>query len=297
MTATTCIRDHECTGIDCERCTTVEREAVEARYAALRATLLTPKFAKPRAKRSVALSARPASARTVNHVAGDVSVTYRRVLPGEATFEQIEAIRASGNWACDSEDHNGSDGCSNPECFKFSDRSSTPPPAAAENPAGGPAHELSLDLPPEGRLSDVTVAKGFILAGNAYFTVRSAKTGTRYTYRVSRADCSRCGKKNCQCWRFPTYFVALLTGPDNTGDYTYLGMLRDNAFRLTRGSKMLDSSGPVKAFRWVWDHLTRDAMPPFCEIWHEGRCGRCGRTLTVPESIAAGIGPDCAGKL
>jgi len=29
------------------------------------------------------------------------------------------------------------------------------------------------------------------------------------------------------------------------------------------------------------------------EIWHEGRCGRCNRKLTVPASIALGIGPEC----
>src|SRR5271157_2617898 len=29
---------------------------------------------------------------------------------------------------------------------------------------------------------------------------------------------------------------------------------------------------------------------------HEGRCCRCGRELTVPASIHAGMGPDCAEK-
>jgi hypothetical protein len=29
------------------------------------------------------------------------------------------------------------------------------------------------------------------------------------------------------------------------------------------------------------------------EVWHEGRCGRCGRALTVPESVERGIGPEC----
>lgn len=28
-----------------------------------------------------------------------------------------------------------------------------------------------------------------------------------------------------------------------------------------------------------------------------GQCGRCGRTLTTPESLSAGIGPECASKL
>jgi hypothetical protein len=47
------------------------------------------------------------------------------------------------------------------------------------------------------------------------------------------------------------------------------------------------------AMNWVLDHLSEGEMPPLTEIWHEGRCGRCGRKLTVPDSIAIGIGPDC----
>jgi hypothetical protein len=27
---------------------------------------------------------------------------------------------------------------------------------------------------------------------------------------------------------------------------------------------------------------------------HEGKCGRCGRLLTVPSSIESGIGPECS---
>lgn len=145
-------------------------------------------------------------------------------------------------------------------------------------------------------LSEATVAKDFILAGNAIFTVRSLKTGVRYTFKVTRADCSRCGKTDCSCWANPTYWVALLTGPDNTGDYTYLGMLRDGAFKLTAKSKLRAESTPVAAFRWVWAALAAGRYPAQVEIWHEGRCGRCGRPLTVPESIASGIGPVCAGK-
>jgi hypothetical protein len=148
-----------------------------------------------------------------------------------------------------------------------------------------------------GNLKTATNTKAFIFAGNAYFTVRSLKTGTRYTYRVNRAKCSRCGKEDCNCWAYPTYFVSLLSGPDNTGDYTYLGMIRENVFRLTRASKMTDDSRPVKAFRWVIERIIRGELPPFTELWHEGRCGRCGRMLTVPESVERGIGPECAGRM
>jgi hypothetical protein len=39
--------------------------------------------------------------------------------------------------------------------------------------------------------------------------------------------------------------------------------------------------------------LIKNNLPNFIEIWHEGRCGKCGRTLTVPDSIANGLGPEC----
>lgn len=144
-----------------------------------------------------------------------------------------------------------------------------------------------------GRLNTVEAALKFITAGNAYFTVRSLKTGTRYTFRVNRPDCSRCGKRDCGCWAHPALFVALLAGPDNSDDYLYMGMIRDNVLRTTRGSKMRQDAVPFRAFVWVWSHLQRNTMPPQTEIWHDGRCGRCGRHLTVPSSVLAGLGPDC----
>jgi Family of unknown function (DUF6011) len=138
-----------------------------------------------------------------------------------------------------------------------------------------------------GQLTDAVNAKRFIFAGNAYFTVRSVKTGVRYTFRVI-------ANKGLQT---PAYFVYFLTGPDNTSDYTYLGIIRTGRFFLTKASTMTEDSTPVKAFRWVFDHIQKECFPPKTEVWHDGRCGRCGRKLTVPESVGAGIGPECAGRM
>jgi hypothetical protein len=33
------------------------------------------------------------------------------------------------------------------------------------------------------------------------------------------------------------------------------------------------------------------------KIWHRGFCAKCGKALTVPESILTGVGPDCAAML
>lgn len=38
-------------------------------------------------------------------------------------------------------------------------------------------------------------------------------------------------------------------------------------------------------------------LPPNYGMFHAGRCGRCGRLLTTPESIESGLGPDCITKI
>lgn len=156
------------------------------------------------------------------------------------------------------------------------------------------------------QITDVQAALKFILAGNAYLTLVSKATGTRYTYRVNTQK-----KNENQTTLWPegkapqkTWFVSLLKGPDNTADYVYLGIIQDNNFRLTRKSRMTSVSKPVQAFAWSFASLTSGVIPANLEIWHHGRCGHCGRMLNVPEykvngvivaGIALGIGPECAG--
>jgi hypothetical protein len=142
-----------------------------------------------------------------------------------------------------------------------------------------------------GRITDAGDALVYVLAGNAYFTLRSVTTGVRYTFRVSMAEPTE--QNN---WK-KLWFVALLAGPENTEDYVYMGVVRDNVFRLTAKSKYNENTTPVKAFRWFFEKLVQGTISEQVEFWHSGRCGRCGRALTVPESVAAGLGPECRGKM
>ena len=146
-------------------------------------------------------------------------------------------------------------------------------------------------IPTEHRVNAAS-ARDFILAGNATFTLRSLKTGNRYTYKVEIDP--RPGPGKPVMW-----FAMLLTGPENTSDYTYIGAIFTQAdgtlrFRTTSASKMPATSTPVVAFAWAFGSIIRGQEPKNAEIWHVGRCGRCGRVLTVPESVALGIGPECA---
>lgn len=136
------------------------------------------------------------------------------------------------------------------------------------------------------------IDRAWITAGKAHFTV-SNPAGDRYTYRVvHRPGTDRFA---------PKWFVGLLTGPDNTRHYTYLGILdaETGDVRLTDKSAYGNDARPVKVLRYALRHWVygREEIPAGYAVHHEGRCCRCGRLLTVPESIESGIGPECATRM
>lgn len=139
------------------------------------------------------------------------------------------------------------------------------------------------------QLSEAQAALTFALAGNATLTLVSQKTGARFTYSVRANDDST------------VWFVGLLTGPDNRADYKYMGRIARGIYwhgrKVPRAGDIGREAPSARAFDYAWRALARGAMPDQCEIWHEGSCGRCGRKLTVPESIASGFGPECINKL
>jgi hypothetical protein len=158
---------------------------------------------------------------------------------------------------------------------------------------------------PDGLIEDPAVARDFILGGNATFTVVSVRTGTRYTYRV------RVAKDNPRM-----FFVSTLVGSDNESDYAYVGFFKsicgegsrhvhtfmaktrdkDRGLVMIAGKKGNSNDLRFRALDWLLQNLIIDRMPKTVEFWHEGRCARCNRKLTDPESIARGFGPECASK-
>ena len=88
----------------------------------------------------------------------------------------------------------------------------------------------------------------------------------------------------------------LLTSPE---EYTYLGLIKagQNEVFPTKKSVYKKDSGPMAALNFLFKQAARPAFPPNFVVRHDGRCGRCGRQLTVPSSIDKGIGPECATKM
>lgn len=131
----------------------------------------------------------------------------------------------------------------------------------------------------------------FVLAGRALFTVRNSKTGNRFTFQVTEPEEQRDPAH-------PVAFVKVLSGSDNANDYTMIGMLFDRS-RYVHWKKSLFPEGSPSdaAFKWFFERLLQGTLPEAIEVLHHGKCCRCGRVLTVPESIQAGIGPECATKI
>ena len=152
------------------------------------------------------------------------------------------------------------------------------------------APELSPPSPfrAEAPIESASDALRFISAGKATLTLVSKKTNARFTFKVAKP---KDGDGS-------VLFVSVLNGPDNWSNYAYFGYIRRGVFLYGGKKAKVSSSAPsAQAFAWAFEKLSRGEMPSNLEVWHEGKCGRCGFKLTVPSSIASGFGPECIGKI
>lgn len=142
--------------------------------------------------------------------------------------------------------------------------------------------------------------KEFFTAGRAIFTVEvpkdfveNYKSHPHYTYRI------RIKEEKDQP---PKWFVDLLSGPDNINSYTYMGRMSPETGNvvLTKKSKITEDAWSYRILRRCLARIFEDKPKKITDagfnVHHEGMCGKCGRRLTVPESIETGLGPICSGK-
>ena len=137
----------------------------------------------------------------------------------------------------------------------------------------------------EGRIHNAHDAHTMILAGKANFTL--VGQSTRFTYKVDAPKVDT-----------GVRFVRVMTGPDNNTSYTYAGYLNKRGKLVTgRKARIKADAQSMQAFAWAWERISRGVMPGNMEVWHSGECAKCGRKLTVPESVGRGIGPVCIERL
>ena len=140
------------------------------------------------------------------------------------------------------------------------------------------------------KLSNIEDIKKFIVGGKAIITLESKKTGRWFTYKIQR-------NKNEKNNPTSPLFVSVLTGSDNESSYTYMGTIFCNDdkldFKLTKNSKISEKALSYLAFNYFFVNLMKNVKHVDLDVYHRGICCRCGRAITVPESLITGFGPEC----
>ena len=100
--------------------------------------------------------------------------------------------------------------------------------------------------------------------------------------------------------------IGLLTGPDNVNDFQSFGFVKNGnrviVWKKFRGDGKTKSEFEKYAMMVATLFALEAAGKPLViggrqyYINGEGTCLRCNRKLTTPESVARGMGPDCASK-
>ncbi len=129
---------------------------------------------------------------------------------------------------------------------------------------------------------------------NGRYTIESTETGTHRTFRIwtQPQDAEFAGGKR---------IVGLLTGPENSNpnDYTGFAFIDDfgiHVWKSKRGTEALFDIYAVQLWSLALDAGFSPCVDQGYRLFIEGRCLRCNRALTTPDSIRLGIGPICAGK-
>lgn len=123
---------------------------------------------------------------------------------------------------------------------------------------------------------------------NGIFTVQSP-SGEHRTFRVKTqaADATFAPGER---------ILSILSGSDNNHDYTGFAFIKADG-RIILWKKFRGNGTPSMHERYVRVLLHPDHYRGQGMSFHmEGRCRRCNRRLTTPESISVGIGPTCRGK-
>jgi len=126
-------------------------------------------------------------------------------------------------------------------------------------------------------------------AAGATMTVVNDATGGRVTVRFRRPE------------GFTSVLVDVMDGSDNETSFSFVGSVR---VPRGEGAPFVSISRHAKAegdrsrkAKTILDWTFRAAEGGdlrTVRALHSGCCGRCGRKLTVPESIDTGLGPVCA---
>ena len=143
----------------------------------------------------------------------------------------------------------------------------------------------------EKRIQIVQDIEKFIFAGNCTFTMFNSRTGKHLTYKVQKLK----PHKKKPGTTDDVWFISALTGSNNEDDFAFIGSIRfPNAVcSYNHSAKAKLPKDDLRSISFAWFAQNINALPDSIRVFHEGTCAKCGRKLTVPESVKSGYGPSC----
>lgn len=139
-------------------------------------------------------------------------------------------------------------------------------------------------------------ALDFMRAGKATMTIQSKVTQKHFTFTFKRPKYNEedtvelIKSKDIPIW------VSVLTNHDNANGSMFIGTIFGNRFYHGKKSRINKDAQSVRSFEYWFNALVLDRSDKLdlIELYHEGKCMKCGRKLTTPDSIEEGIGPVCS---
>jgi len=121
----------------------------------------------------------------------------------------------------------------------------------------------------------------YVVSQDTTITITLVGRKERFTYRIEQlAKTAHSAARR----------VSVLIGSNNDDDYRFLGGIYASGFYRSSRSPIGPDAPSCKAFEWFEKHPEHPAL----QVLLSRPCGRCGRTLTTPESVLRGLGPECA---
>ena len=130
-------------------------------------------------------------------------------------------------------------------------------------------------------------------AGKAEITIKSKKSGEHITFKITAPSKITPLGGRVTDHDATIRFVNIMRGSEQ---FLYAGVLTEHGIEPTGKSKVLPRHKAFQGVAWFIRQVAKGGSLDAVEVAHAGKCMRCGRKLTHPQSIESGFGPECAGR-